>query len=1006
MTQKNNKVLVIGGGMGGLRSTLDLAATGRDAILIDKDSSIGGLMTMLDRTFPTNNCDLCTLSSTLSETGRQKHIQLKTLTQLEDLKGEAGNFKVTLKTKPRYIDIDKCTGCGDCYKMFKECVNFSPGLDHRAPTCMRYPQAIPQAFSIDIEKCQDINKISELCQANAIIPDDTEKIEEIEVGSIILASGAELFNPNKLDNFGSGNYPNVVTGLEYERIMSASGPTLGNLERPSDQKKPKRIAWIQCVGSRTNREGENPYCSSVCCMYALKEAIVTKERFQDDIETVIFYMDMRTSGKGYQQYQNRAEDEYGVKFIRSRPHSIIQDTETKNLSLRYTLYDSSKILDEEFDMVVLSTGFCIPDTTKQLLNKLEIDVNEYSFVKTSSFHPVETSKKGIYVCGISESPKDIPETMVQGSAAACLASAYSDITNDNAELEELLPPERNVENEDPAIGVFICDCGNEINDVISVSDIEKYTKDLPNVKISEIVGHGCSSESLKHIQSVIQDQQLNRIVIAACSPRTHSTIFQDAIRKAGLNKYLVEIVNIRDQDAWVHKDQPEKAIKKAKTLIRMAVASVVKRHALIEYVLPVNKDVLVIGGGVSGMNSALLLADYGFKIFLIEQASQLGGVSKRIKRTISGEDVQLYLTDLIEKTVNHDNIEVLTDVSIVDHKGMVGRFTTGVQIKSDSNVRFIEHGVTIIATGAIPGRPKEYLLNEHKAVVTQCELDSVIAEQPESIKKWDNIVMIQCVGSRSEENPGCSRICCQTAIKNALNILEINPDVRIFIIYRDIRTYGFYEDYYRKAREKGVVFLRYEPENKPKVKESGDQILVTFKDLLLDRNVEITADCLALSTGLIAPEEENEKLASVFQLCRTTDGYFLENHIKLRPVDMTARGFLVAGTAHGPKTIRESIAQSQAAAGRAMTFLANKEINLGAGVAIVDGDKCASCLICVRECPYDVPFINADGYSEIDPTNCHGCGICVAACPAKAIQLMQFEDDVILAALSGLIERI
>ncbi len=1006
MTQKNNKILVIGGGIGGIRTALDLATAGRNVVLIDKACSIGGLTTQLDRTFPTNNCDLCTLSPHLSESGRKERIELMGLTQLADIEGEAGSFKVTLVTKPRYIDMDKCTACGDCFEQFKECVQFTPGLDYSAPTCMRYPQAIPQAYSIDIEKCTDIDKLTQICQADAIIPDDIEKKQEIEVGAIILATGADLFNPDVLDNFGGGAYPNVVTGLEYERIMSASGPTLGSLVRPSDNKQPRKVAWIQCVGSRSinTDKCEVSYCSSVCCMYALKEAIVTKERFQDDIETVIFYMDMRTSGKDYELYRMRAENEYGVKLVKSRPHSIMQDPATKNLSISYPLNGDSTLQTDTFDMIVLSTGFRISDETQKLAEKLEIKVNKHHFAITSSFNPVETSRPGIFVCGIYESPKDIPETIVQASAAACMASEHLETLEEIPKIQDELPEERDVSNEDPRIGVFICDCGFNIGGVIDVKNLAKYASNLPQVTISEVAGHGCSSGSMKHIQSVIKEQNLNRVVIGGCSPRTHEAKFQNIIRSAGLNKYLLEIANIRDQDTWVHKDHPDQATSKAGDLIRMAVASVAKRRPLPDYLLPMNKNILVVGGGVSGMNAALNLATHGFKVYLVEQSPALGGVAGKIRKTISGEDVQAYMAGLIEKTNNHDLIEVITGATIVDHKGMTGMFTTGVQIAPRMYYRQIEHGIIIMATGALAFRPDEYLLDKHEAVITQLELDSVIEDEPERVNSWENIVMIQCVGSRTKENPNCSRVCCQSAIKNALRILEINPGVRIFVLNRDIRTLGFHEDYYRKAREKGVIFARYEPENKPIVKKDGDLVTVTFKDQILGREIEISADCLALSTGMVADDETTEDLAMIFHLNRTSDGYFLEDHIKLRPVDMSVPGFLVAGTAHSPKSIRESIAQAQAAAGRALTFLTEEIINIGAGVARVDSKKCAACLICVRACPYDVPYINAEGYSEIDPAKCHGCGVCAAECPAKAIQLMQYEDDMISAKLNGLFE--
>lgn len=1005
-SESNGRILVVGGGVGGIRTALDLAEAGRDVVLIDKAPSIGGLMTQLDRTFPTNNCDLCTFSPHLAESGRQLHIELLTLTQVVGVEGEEGHFQVMLKTSPRFIDLNKCTACGECFQQYPGCVRFTPGLDHRAPTCMRYPQATPEAFSIDMEKCADVEALVSVCQAGAIFAGDTERIREVVVSSIVLATGAQLFDPALLSNYAYGVHPNVVTGLEYERILYASGPTRGALVRPSDGKVPKKIAWIQCVGSRHRNQVDAPYCSSVCCMYALKEAIVTKERLQDEIETAIFYMDMRTSGKDYELYYQRAKKQYGIRFVRSRPHSLEPVPNTDDLSITFAINGDSNARKETFDMVVLSTGFRVPRDLVDLAEKLGVELNEHQFAKTSGFNPVATSKPGIYVCGVFEGPKDIPETMVQASAAACMAARTLPIGVRGSELEEERHPERDISVEAPRIGVFVCDCGYDIGGVLDVDDLVSYAHSLPHVAVSERIGHGCSRESLERIQRVVEEKTLNRVVIGGCSPRTHETKFQDTVRKAGLNKYLVEIANIRDQDTWVHGDHPAEAADKAKALIRMAAHSAVLRHPLSDHVLPMNKEVLVVGGGIAGMNAALCIAEQGFKVHLVERSNELGGVARKIHKTLEGDDLQSYIQELIEKTSRHELIRIITNCVIVDHSGIPGLFRTGVQVGPRMYYREINHGVTIIATGALPNRPREYLLDEHDAVMTQLDLDAMLEERPDRIKEWKNVVMIQCVGSRCQENPNCSRVCCQSAVKNALRILNQNSDVQIFILYRDMRTLGFQEDYYRRARERGVMFVRYESERQPVVREKGHQVCVSFSDPILGRQIEVVADCLTLSTGFVVEEETAEDLAMIFKLPRTSDGYFLEDHVKLRPIDLPVPGFLVAGTAHGPKTIRESIAQAQAAAGRAQTFLARDTINLGSVVAKVDTKKCAACLVCVRACPFDIPFINAEGYSEIDPAKCHGCGICAANCPAKAIQLMQYEDDIVMAQLDGLLEGV
>ncbi|MBM9603998.1 FAD-dependent oxidoreductase [Desulfopila inferna] len=1001
----SNKVLVIGGGLGGIRTALDLAEAEKDVILVDKSYNIGGLMTQLDRTFPTNNCDLCTISPNLSESGRQKHIELQAMTTVLGISGEKGNFTASLQTRPRYINLEKCTACGECLKAFPECVRFTPGLDHRAPTCMRYPQAIPQAYSIDLEKCDDIKALVKVCPAGAIIPDDIGRNREVKCGAVVLAMGAELFDPSHLDYLAYSAQPDVVTSLEYERILSASGPTQGMLLRPSNNERPKKIAWLQCIGSRGIQKGAGSHCSSACCMFALKEAMVTKERFRDDIETTIFYMDMRTFGKDYELYYQRAKNDFGVRFIHSRPHSILQAEGEKDLHLSYTLEGNASQITESFDMVVLSTGFKVGEESRELLEKLGLKINSNNFPVTAGFNPVATSKPGIYVCGTLQEPKDIPETMVQASAAACMAG--KDIAPSIAdEDKEPLMPEKDISGEEPKVGVFICDCGENIGAVVDVEQLVEYAAGIPGVAVAEAKGHGCSRESMEQIKSTIIEQGLNRVVIAGCSPRTHEAKFQELIRQAGLNKYLLEMANIRDQSTWVHGAEPALATGKSKDLIRVAVGGAIASKPLSEHSLPMNKNILVVGGGVTGMTTALELAGQGFKVYLAEKSPSLGGVAKSLRKTLEGDDVQALVADLIAQTEAHESIEVITGAIIVDHTGMPGMFKTGMQVGKQMFYRQIEHGVTVMATGALPNRPKQYLLGENDNVLTQLEIQTLIEDKPETVKTWDNVVMIQCVGSRNEENPNCSRICCQNAVKNALRLVETNPDIRVFVLYRDMRTYGFQEEYYQKAREKGVIFVRYDSDAPPTVKEAGKIIEVSFTDPILGMNLTVAADCLCLSTGLIADKDSTEELAQVFKLQRTGDGYFLEDHVKLRPVDLAMPGFYVAGTAHSPRSIRESLVQARAAASRAQALLARDFINLGAASAKVDGNKCAACLICVRACPFGIPFINAEGYSEIDPAQCHGCGLCASECPAKAIQLMQFEDDRILAKIEDLFERL
>ncbi|MDX9964834.1 FAD-dependent oxidoreductase [Desulfobacter postgatei] len=1000
--QDEKRVLVIGGGVGGIKAALDLSESRKKVLLIDSDYAIGGLMTQLDRTFPTNNCDLCTVSPHLSATTREKFLQVSPMTELTSLSGEAGDFTATLKTAPRFIDIDKCTACGECLKKFPEAVRFTPGLDPRAPTCMRYPQATPYAYSIDMEKIDDVEALKGVCKAGAIIADDSEQEIQIKVASVVLSVGAELFDPSVLDNFGGGKFANVVTGLEYERIMSASGPYQGNLVKKSDEQPPKKVAWIQCVGSRGINRHDVSYCSSVCCMYALKEAMVTKERFGKDIETTIFFMDMRTFGKDYEPYYNRAKEDFGIRLIRCKPHTIIELPD-KSLQITYAKEELSAMIKEDFDMVVLSTGFRPTQKTIDLAGTLGIDLNEHNFAKSGTMDPVTTSKDGVYVCGVFESPKDIPETLVQASAAASLAGAAIE-SEECVEDASPYPPQRDVDGEDPKIGVFIVDCDGEIGQAMDINKILENAKSNPDVAVAEAFKLSCSFEAMEKIENLIKEQALNRVVIGSGSPRVQEIMFQDMLRRAGLNPYLLELVNLRDQAAWAHNDAPAKALEKAFQLVQVGISGVRKAKALPENILPTSQNALVVGGGVTGMTSALELADQGTFTYLVEKAPVLGGQALNLSKTIEGDDVAAFVKDLVGKVYANENIKVFTDAVVAEHNGVPGRFTTGIKTSADAYEQ-IDHGVTILATGATPNRPAVYGLGELDKVMTQLDLDSILENDESKIKAMEQVVMIQCAGSREADNPNCSRLCCQAAVKNALRLLEVNPDINVFVLYRDIRTYGFQEDYYKTARDKGVKFIRFDLDHRPVVREEAGKTIVRTHDFILGQDIDIEADCVALSTGLVANSDTNKELARLFNLPKTEDGFFLEDHVKLKPVDMALRGFFVAGTAHSPKVIRESITQAHAVAGRARTMLANKEITLGAAYATVDPIKCAVCLICVRVCPFNVPFINNERHSEISPAKCHGCGICVAECPAKAIQLRGWEDDQMLAKLDGLFER-
>ncbi len=851
--------------------------------------------------------------------------------------------------------------------------------------------------------CSECYQCVDACLAGAVNHEEQPKVRGLNVGSVIMTTGASTFDPSDLDDtYMYKRSQNVMTSLEFERILSAGGPTMGHLVRPSDEKEPEKIAWLQCIGSRdTNRCG-NGYCSSVCCMYAIKDAMIAKEHSEQDLDAAIFNMDMRTFGKDYEKYYNRAKDEEGVRFVKSRIHSVVEEPGTDNLILNYA-DEEGQMQEEVFDMVILSVGLVIPEESVALANRIGVDLDPYNFVKTSTFSPLQTSRPGVFVSGSFQGPKDIPSSVTEASGSACAAGMKLAAARHTTTKTVAMPDERDVLGEEPRVGVFICKCGINIAGVIDVEDVENYTKSLPNVVYTGENLFTCSQDTQVSIKELIDEHQLNRVVVASCTPKTHEGIFMDTLEEAGLNKYLFEMANIRNQGSWMHFHEPEKATRKAKDLVRMAVARVATLGPLHDKRISVIDKALVIGGGVAGMNAAKGLADQGYEVILVEKEDNLGGLGNRLHHTIEGDDIRAYVNELVDTVENHDKIEILKQALIVGFGGYKGNFNTTVLVGTSMEERKIDHGAMIIATGATEYQPTEFLYNESEAVVTQLELSDMIEEN--KANDLDRVVMIQCVGSRNEDNPNCSRICCQNAVKNAIALKEKDPATDVFILYRDMRMYSMLEEFYTKARNMGVIFSRFDPENPPEVTTGEDGgMVVTFKDHVLGQKVEASADLVVLSAGVKAAE--TEELATIIKSGRNAEGFFMEAHVKLRPVEAATEGIFICGTAHGPKLITETITQAMAAASRATTFLSQESLTLSAVTAEVGQEQCASCLVCVRSCPYNVPVINEEGVSYIDPALCQGCGVCAAECPAKTIKLNWYEDNQLLSKVESLLEGV
>ena len=846
--------------------------------------------------------------------------------------------------------------------------------------------------------CSECLQCVTACQAGAIDHRQQGETLEVPVGAVILASGLRPFKPEPHRHYPYARFPNVVTSLEFERILSASGPFAGHLIRPSDHKEPKKIAWLQCVGSRNLHTGDHAYCSAVCCMYAIKQTLIAKEHSKEPLETAVFCMDIRTSGKDFEKYYQRAQEQ-GVRFIRSRQHSLDQDPDSGDLLLRY-VSETGELVSETFDLVVLSVGLEATTETVELSRRLEVEVNANDFARTSPFTPVAATRPGIFICGALQGPKDIPQSVTEASASAAAAGELLAAARHSLTMQKPQYPEREVEGQTPRIGVFVCHCGSNIAGVIDVAALRDYAATLPGVLHAETNLFTCSQDTQKNIKERIAEYDLNRIVVASCSPRTHEAVFRETLSEGGLSSYLLEMANIRDQDAWVHQQEPEAALEKAKDLVRMAVARVAELEPLRKTEFPVTKSALVLGGGVAGLEAALSLANMGFPVSLAEKTDRLGGQAHNLLVSSRGYLYQNYLSDLIRTVEDHPLIEVIYQSQVQATAGFIGNFQT--TLATPMHDLEVEHGVTIFATGGRPYIPMEYEYGQHAEIFLAADLDKAIVSRDSRLMQARQAVFIQCVGSREPERPYCSRVCCSRSVESALALKELNPEMDVFILYRDMRTYGELEDLYQKAREAGVMFIRFERENQPRVSitRAGD-LQVVVPDLILGRTLNLTPDFITLASAILP--NANQDLAELFKVPLNAEGFFQEAHAKLRPVDFFADGVYVAGLAHYPKPLDEIIAQAKAAAARAATVLAQEMVEAEPLVAQVNQDLCVGCGFCELACPFGAMHlvkIPGKGYrSENIPAYCKGCGVCAAGCPMQAIDMSHFRNRQLLAAI-------
>ena len=911
-----------------------------------------------------------------------------------------GNFTASVRCFPKYVDGIRCTACGICTDYCPVPIEdvYNEGLQSTKALHIDYQQAIPSAFHIDANAClflsrKECKQCERVCLANAI--DFNQKVHEriLRVGAVILAPGFGRIDKSVLTQYGYGISPDVVTGVAFERLTSATGPTMGEIVRPSDGKHPQSIAFFQCIGSRDSVSG-NGYCSSVCCMYAIKEALVAKDH-DPELKITIFYMDMRTQGKEFDYARIRAKEK-GIRFVKSRIASVQLTDDRFDV---YYVNTGGTHLRETFDMIVLPEGLESPEDAPALAKATQIDLDRYNFCKTHWSAPLETSRPGIYVAGAFQGPKDVPESVSDASGAAVLAAETLTETRGTCVVAETFPREVDVE-EAPRIGVFVCACGSNIAGVVDILGVAQSASHLKDVVFVDTNLYSCAQNTQEEITEKIKSNRLNRVVVAACTPRTHEPLFQETLRHAGLNPSLFEMANIRDHCSWVHTHATKEATEKSKDLVAMAVAKARLLNPLQEHQLPVNPCALVVGGGISGMTAALSIAGQGFQCYLIEKSKRLGGNMKHLRFLLGDDDPDRVFQNIDAKVRSHPLIQVRTNVEITDVSGYIGNFST--LIKGPKESEALEHGVIILATGGMPYQPKQYLYGQSDRVITQIELEKRLADKA-PLDSVDHVVMIQCVGSRGQDLDYCSKVCCSQAVKNALKILDHKPEASITVLYRDMRTYGDVEDYYQIARDRGVNFIHFDKDSPPLTRQKDGRLQVEFFDEILGEKVLLEPDLLVLSAGVVSSQVES--LSKMLKTPLTQDGFFLEAHPKLKPVEFSVDGIYLCGVAHSPKPMAESIAQAKAAAGKACIPLARGFVTVDPIVSSISQKTCIGCGICESLCPYTAIRMIKVGKrkkAETISASCKGCGICSAQCPTFAISMGRFTSDQIMAQINAL----
>ncbi|MFX1364574.1 MAG: FAD-dependent oxidoreductase [Promethearchaeota archaeon] len=1024
-------VLVIGGGIAGIQISLDLTELGFKVYLVEKSPSIGGRMAQLDKTFPTLDCSLCILAPKMVEVFRNPNVELMTYHEVLHIDGEPGDFTAKILKKPRYIDETKCKGCGECANKCPKILAPNPfemNIGKRKSVYIPFPQAVPPIYLIDSEMCLYLKKgvcqvCKKVCPAAAIDFEQKPEEFEIKVGAVVVATGFEM-PADKLTSRWGYRFENVVSALEYERILCASGPFGGHVMRLSDEKEPEVIAFVQCAGSRDLHENV-PFCSSVCCTYTAKQAIITQEHSENS-ECYVFRHDIRAYGKNFYEFTQRAQEEYGVKYFQSKISTIVEDPETKDLIIHYEDLKTGEFNDFRANLVVLASPLVPSTGVKELGNSLGIELDKYNFFQEKSyFDKLKSTRNGVYLCGFCQGPMDIPETVADASGvAAQIADLLNSVKYTQIKEKVFDVPEKEIRiTDEPRIGVMVCHCGINIGNYVDVPRVVDYVKKLPNVVVCEANLYSCSSDSQIRIKELIAEYDLNRFIVASCTPRTHESLFQETCQEGGLNKYLFELVNIRDQCSWVHMTNKDAATEKAIDLIRMHVAKSKLLKPQKEEKIDITHTALIIGGGVAGITAALNTANQGFKTIIVEKESELGG-NLRFLNTLYPvhKNALELLNELKEKIERSNNIQVFLNGGIKNIKGYVGNYDVEIS-DSDNKIHEIKIGTIIVATGGQEYKPTGLFgYNEkNKNVITQLDLEQKLKNKDTSwLSQINRITVILCVNARQNEGiTYCSNICCVNSIKNIRILKELKPDLEIVVIYRDLQmAKKEFEEYYRERR-KDAIFLRYDLNNLPEIKrkkKSPEQYQIKVYDTNLKDNVEFETDLVILSTPMI-PTDNLKELAMMLKVPLDKNGFFLEAHVKLRPLDFATDGIFLCGCAQWPKNIQDTISQANGAAGRASRFLSADKITTSGLIAEVLEEKCIGCGECEDVCPYKaINLIEIEKEfeditikvkkSNINAAVCKGCGTCAATCKVGAIMVKHYDFDQISTMIdSYLLEK-